>query len=380
VLRYEDIDDMRSEILQAVMDDQSVLHELRKDVMPLRDDVQQLRERSTTAISFVATDGGNNAIEFDPFLVHLVRVVDSSNNELLLQALTRGANLNQLSEKLLKDGARNPTGLSKLMRRLGTRSLMELSHMIRVDDSGRAVSPSWVQTYRELHEWAILLDIIESKEFATDTILVVDGFLRTKIFAGALFRNYLDMIDEAAEKHRQKNRGIYIAGIAKKSKVLSRYRLAMALENVLRTNYPAYVAVPRALEEKTYQWSEYARGQDNADPEQEAAKFVGGNMYFVKFGSRPTDPIWPIDVLTSQVRDASKTLGFLLADAKQGFPLPLYPRCLQTAHEYAALVDFDMAILQDMIFDAVRTTIDSPDVLDIFRLEDPDPGAERYRR
>jgi len=103
-------------------------------------------------------------------------------------------------------------------------------------------------------------------------------------------------------------------------------------------------------------------------------------MFFVKFGSRPTDPIWPIDVLTSQVRDASKTLGFLLADAKQGFPIPLYPRCLQTAHEYAALVDFDMAILQDMIFDAVRSAIGDPGVLDVFRLEDPDPGAERYRR
>jgi hypothetical protein len=43
-----------------------------------------------------------------------------------------------------------------------------------------------------------------------------------------------------------------VVGVAKHSKVLSRYRLAMALEGVLAVNYPAYVVVPTDLEKKSY--------------------------------------------------------------------------------------------------------------------------------
>jgi len=37
-------------------------------------------------------------------------------------------------------------------------------------------------------------------------------------------------------------------GVCKSSKVLNRYRLAMALEGILRTDYPAFVDVDRVLE------------------------------------------------------------------------------------------------------------------------------------
>ena len=65
------------------------------------------------------------------------------------------------------------------------------------------------------------------------------------------------------ERHlRQNRRKIYVTGVAKHSKVLTRYRLAMMLERVLVTNYPAYVEIPRDLELKVYKWSEYAKGND----------------------------------------------------------------------------------------------------------------------
>lgn len=54
----------------------------------------------------------------------------------------------------------------------------------------------------------------------------------------------------------------YLVGVAKHSTVLSRDRLAMALEDVLQTDYPAYVGVPREVEERAYVWSEFARGED----------------------------------------------------------------------------------------------------------------------
>jgi hypothetical protein len=264
---------------------------------------------------------------------------------------------------------------------LGLSDLTALSHMIRHTDAGQPTSPSWVQVYRELVEWAILFRIIRTKDFGTDTLILFDGLLRSKVFAGEYFRRYLSGLREAIERHAMASRRkIYLAGMAKHSKVLSRYRLAMALENVMTTEYPAYVEIPRDIEEKAYVWSEYARGDEQVVSDGEVNKFVGGKMFFVKFGSGSRDPIWPVDIFGPQVSEAPTIFGCLLADAANGFPVPHYPLCLQRAHEHAALVDFDFDILQDQVFDGLRAVLaqDSP-MLDIFRLQDADPAQRRYR-
>ena len=174
-------------------------------------------------------------------------------------------------------------------------------------------------------------------------------------------------------------RHVYLAGVAKHSKVLSRYRLAMALEGVLQTTYPAYVEVPREVEERAYVWSEFARGDDSADQGGEINKFVGGKMFLVKFGANRRDPVWPIDIFVPQIVDAHIILGSMLSDAINGFPVPHYPRCLQKAHENAALVDFDFDILQGFIYEGVRSSLgEDSSTLDIFHLQDTDPSQKRY--
>lgn len=108
-------------------------------------------------------------------------------------------------------------------------------------------------------------------------------------------------------------------------------------------------------------------------------KYVGGKLFFVKFGNRPRDPIWPVDVFVPQVEHAPVILGAMLGDAVQGFPVPVYPRCLQRAHENAALVDFDFDQLQDQIFAGIRDILgDEAPALDTFRLQDADPALRRY--
>jgi hypothetical protein len=103
-------------------------------------------------------------------------------------------------------------------------------------------------------------------------------------------------------------------------------------------------------------------------------------MFFVKFGSRPHDPIWPIDIFIPQAKDAPVVLGFMLADAIDGFPIPFYPQCLQKAHENAALVDFDMTILQDQVVRSVRSILgEHGDRLDELTLQSSDPSSARYR-
>jgi hypothetical protein len=69
--------------------DRELLDELRTQMRALHGTTRMIQPRATTAISPVATDGGDNRIQFDPFLIQLVRVVDSSNNEYCLEAITR---------------------------------------------------------------------------------------------------------------------------------------------------------------------------------------------------------------------------------------------------------------------------------------------------
>lgn len=370
---------LRAEIGERIRDDRRLLDQLRTEVRPLRNDVRRIQPRSTTAISLVGTDGGNNSLQFDPFLVQIIRVVDSSNNEYCLEAITPSTSVARLSGSQFSDG-RPATALGEVMADLGVETLPRLSHMIRANDDDRPTSPSWVQVYRELVEWSILYSIIKNKQFGTDTLIVCDGLLRSKVFAADLFKRFLQEVQGAIDAQwRTSRRRIYLVGVAKHSKVLARYRLAMAIEGILTTEYPAYVEVPRSLEEQAYVWSEYARGDDRELQNGEINRFVGGKMFLVKFGSSTRDPIWPIDIFLNQAKEAQAILSYLLADSVNGFPVPLYPRCLQKAHENAALIDFDFDILQDEIFAGVRDVLEEKaPVLDAFRLQDSDPAQRRY--
>ena len=369
---------LKEAIAECTSSDQAILDMLRKEIKPLKSDTRKIQPRTTTSISLVGTDGGNNQLSFDPFLVQLIRVVDSSNNEYCLEAVSPTTNTQALKNRQFEEGGSPRTALGELMEFLGVDSLPELSHMIRPTEDGKPVSPSWVQVYRELVEWAVLFSLLE-KDYGTDTLIVYDGLLRSKVFAKDLFAKLRAGIEERIDAKRQKNRRrLYIAGVAKHSKVITRYRLAMVLEGVLQVDYPAYVEIPREIEERAYLWSEFARGDDREEGG-EINKMVAGKMFFVKFGNQRRDPIWPVDIFQPQIGEAQAIIGSMLADAINGFPIPHYPRCLQKAHENAALVDFDFDILQDFICDSVRENLGvQSSILDAFRLQDDDPAQKRY--
>jgi hypothetical protein len=371
---------LEQEITNRIQSDRVLLDQLRYEIRPLKSAVRRIQPRTATSISLVGTDGGNNRLMFDPFLVQIIRVVDSSENEYCLEAITPTTSVSKLSDKQFGDNGSPATALGEMMAYLGVRSLPQLSPMIQANDQDRPVSPTWVQVYREIIEWAILFSILRNKDFGTDTLIIFDGLLRSKVFSKDLFRKCLTGISEGIEAQYRKNRRrIYLAGIAKHSQVLTRYRLAMALEEIMVTDYPVYMEIPREIEEKAYVWSEYARGDDRIGALGEVNKFVGGKMFFVKFGNGSFDPIWPVDIFAPQASRGQDILGFMLADAINGFPVPFYPLCLQKAHENAALVDFDFEILQDQIFDAIRGILgEDRHILDRFRLQDPDPASKRY--
>jgi hypothetical protein len=370
---------LKEAIADCIGTDQVVLNALREDMRTLKSATRQIQPRATTSISLVGTDGGNNQLQFDPFLIQLVRVVDSSNNEYCLEVVSPTTPVQKLNERQFAPDGSARTALGEMMAFLGVDTLPALSPMIQQTYKGKPVSSSWVQVYRELVEWAILFAILKT-DSVTDTIILWDGLLRSKVFAKDLFQRLLqgmkDRIDAQWSKSRRR---VYLAGIAKHSKVLSRYRLAMALEGVLQTDYPAYVEVPREVEEQAYVWSEFARGDDRASEGKEINKFVGGKMFLVKFGSHRRDPVWPVDIFVPQIGEAQTILGLMLADAINGFPVPHYPRCLQKAHENAALVDFDFDILQNYIYEGVRSSLGGDaETLDALRLQDANPAQRRY--
>lgn len=374
-------DRLREEIKHRLKDDKSVLDQLRREITVLRTHVRPLKPWSSSSIALVATDGGNNSLRFDPFMVQLVRVVDSSNNEYCLEAITPTTDVIKLSQAQFDKAGSPKTALGTMMHFLGAETLPDLSYMIKAPSQKEPISSSWIHVYRELVEWSILFHIVTKKDFAADTLLIFDGLLRSKIFSDNKFIKLKDGLAEAIKRHWvEEQRNIYLAGIAKHSKVLERYRLAMHLENILTCDYPAYAEIPRDIEERAYRWSEYARGDDH--PMQGGInRFVAGKMFFGKFGASPRDPIWPIDIFTPQLDQAPTILGCMLQDAKNGFPVPHYPICLQKAHNNAALVDFDSHILQDEILNGLRAALgDDWTVLDTFLMQDHDPAALRYRK
>ncbi len=376
----EMINQVRATIRQRTEEDRALLDSLREEVRPLRSEAKVIMPRTMTAVSPVASDGGNNRLFFDPFMIQFVRVVDSYGKEFCIDAISPTTDTDVLSRRQF-DGNGNPkTILGLMMRDLGAKTLAELSPMIPTGEKVRtepdAVSPSWVLVYRDLCEWAVLYERICYQTFATDTLIVRDGLLRSKIFAKDKFIFWRKKIEAAIERIKWTDkRRVYLVGIAKRSKVLTRYSLSLALEEVLPAGNPYYVRVPRNLETKAYIWPEYARGAET-EGGGEAPKFVAGDMFFVRFGSRVSDPVWTVDVLSTQSNQAGEIFGYLLADAVNGFPVPLYPRCLQAAHEYAQVSGFDLDILQDEIFSAVKGLLppDEREILELYRFY-PGGGA-----
>jgi hypothetical protein len=375
---------LRNAVAERTKRDKELLERLRDEVRPLRGEVRSIKPRSTTATSLVASDGGNNKIIFDPFYIQLIRVVDSYGKQLLLDTVSPTSDTEEISALQFDADGKPKTALGRMMDNLGVKQLHALSHMVPKGETCRnhpeQVSPSWVLVYRDLCEWAVLYDRICFHTFATDTLIVRDGLLRSKLFRGELFIEWRKHVEAAIDRIRKDDkRRVFLVGVAKHSKVLSRYQLALALEDIMSAGEPKYVQIPREIEARAYVWPEYARGAEEEGSGGEAPKFVAGKLYLVRFGARSGDPVWAVDIFGSQSDMSSEIFGFLLSDAIDGFPVPLYPRCLQKAHEHAEIVGFDLDILQEEIFKNVRDMLPTGKrtLLDAFRLN-PDPSGRRY--
>jgi hypothetical protein len=370
--------EIRRRVHERTRGDRHLLDELREDVRTLHGSAERILARSAAAVSIVASDGGNSTLRFDPFSIQFVRVVDSLGKELCVEAISSTTNPEELSAAQLDNGNGSPTALGRLMLDLDIDPpcLSVLSPMIpspaRPVATGGRPSAGWAKAFRDLCEWAALYETICHTHFAGDTLVLRDGLLRTNLLADGLIGRLQSLLQNAIERHwREHRRRVLLAGLAKRSGVLDRYRLAMAIEGTLAPGEPRYVRIPPSLQARSYLRPEWATGS--------TSRFALGEMFFARFGSRSADPIWIVDVFSPQAESATEVFGFLLADAQDGFPVPLYPRSLQLAHENAQLVGFDLALLEDAVLDAIRGLVpeETPHLIDEVRLA-PDFAAGRY--
>lgn len=366
------IRELKRQIGEQVEEGRAELDKLVARARSLRGNVKVIKPRAATSVALMASDGGNNKVAFNPFYLQVVRVVDSSGKELCMEVVSTVADIDELSRRQF-DGAGHPcTALGRLMKGLNITALQELSPMM----SGK--SPSWVQVFRDLCEWATLYDLICHKDYAVDTLVVRDGLLRSKIFHGDYFVRMGELMHEAIERiYKNDRRRVWLVGVAKKTQVLEYYRLAISLSGVMDNGAACFAQVPREMLD-VYQWDEYTR--DVLDEQQgEKPKFNFGQMYFVRFGPYSGDPVWTVDLMARQARDAQAIFGYLQQDAVAGFPIPFYPNCLQQADSYSRVADLDMDIVEDFLVDAVRDQVgkDKADVIDALRLSS-DVAARRY--
>src|SRR6266700_3979391 len=136
---------LKQEIIERMIADRTLLDQLRREIRPLRGLVRPLQSRTTTSISLVAADGGNNSLRFDPFLVQIVRVVDSSNNEYCLEAITPTTKMRELNARHFNADGSPRTALGEMMHYLGVRKLEELSHIIHEQTEDRPTNLGWVK-------------------------------------------------------------------------------------------------------------------------------------------------------------------------------------------------------------------------------------------
>ncbi len=117
---------LQAAIKQETLAQESVLQELMQDVAPLRSAQRRITPRSSTALAMVGTDGGNNSFVFDPFDLHVIRVVDSSRNELFFRVLSSNTSIDRLNKSHFDAHGRAADVVGALMEAVGVRRLPKI--------------------------------------------------------------------------------------------------------------------------------------------------------------------------------------------------------------------------------------------------------------
>ena len=355
-----DLDALREKVLSAYKVDDPLLKKFRGYARRLNANIRPLRRYSVNAVSFVSADGGDNRLTFNPAVVELVRVVDSRGNQCALDAIASSAKSSELNERIKSNNPSLVEPLQRLCNDLNV-AVTDLSYLLKgMDDPGKSTGA--IRCYRDIVEWAVLYDLITNPtiQWGGDTILIRDGLLRTKSFKREMFPQIDQKVRDGITRHQDRNVNLSLVGVAKQSAVLGRLAVALELEATFHKPYPCFAEVPEDIEEDCYNFDiTWLKTYETTEPQDDGRKLYQslGKMYLAKFGDRPFDPVWPVDVAIWQVPNVEKILGQLTVDAQQGFPIPDYPMSIQKAHDFAKLTGLEIEILQDLLMEGITQNL-----------------------
>jgi len=369
-LAESNFEEIKKRVFDAYKNEEPVIHEFREFARRLKNDVKPIRPYSVNAVSFVSSDGGDNRLYFNPATVELVRVVDSLGNQCALDAIASNSKASELNTRVEKTSPLLVEPLRKLCQDLNT-NVVGLSYLLKgLGESGKSTGA--VRIYRDIVEWAVLYDLMKYRVWGSDTIIVREGMLRTKSFKRKIFPQLDQLIREAYQEHKKENITVSMVGVAKQSAVLSRLSVALELEETLHKPYPCYVRVPEDIEAKCYNFDRtWLDTLETSEPDEEGTYLYQsmGKLFLVKFGNRPFDPVWPVDIAEWQLSEVDKIIGQLTRDAQPGFPIPDFPMCVQKAHDFAKVNGLEVDILQDILFEGITQNLTPEEKAKVLRMK-----------
>ena len=377
-LRPADLEEIIRRFADAWSASQPVWEARRADARKLKGRLRRLDPKpAASAIAFVAADGGDNRIRLGhssdgaPAIVEIIRVVDS-DNQIRVQEVIPGT-----ADGEFFSAAPGHPVVARLCEDLGCARVSDLSPYLDASNDGRVSRSRKVQQYRDIVEWAALCDLLRGPREGA-VLLVREGTLRSWAFHDPQFKA-LDRTVRAALRARADG-GPLLVGVAKRTAILDNLRLALTLEGVFdgaADGGASYVWVPRDLAEKFYRDRRWLDTQETAEGREYRSM---GEMFLVKFGSHPLDPVWPVDIASEHLDmsregagddpNAERVLEFLAEDARRGFPVPDFPLCIQTAHDSAKIGGIELSWLKDILIDKMEETM---------KTEVPDSPGQREK-
>ncbi|MFQ5910754.1 MAG: DNA double-strand break repair nuclease NurA [Thermoplasmata archaeon] len=319
---------VRDELRLALDSERPLLEELRRQVRGFG--IHEIGYRRCYAISPVATDGGENRLSFDPVNLEIIRVVDSDGRERLQKILPLSGGESVFRNSFDPKSSDHVPVLVQFLERLGI-EYDDLSYFLRPAEGGSDLR-SAVRPFRDIAEWAVLLDIAWNPG-RSKALVIRDGLLRTKALRKEIIAKLAKSFEDA-----YKDQGSLLVGVAKRSKVLNYLSLALALEGTFRKEYPCFCEIPREIERTAHPW--WRTWLED---------FTFGILHLVKFVDDPDGIALPVDIPDWLMRRRKEVLEYLAETAKSSFPTIGYPEPLIKAHEGAVLHGIEMSVLEDML-------------------------------
>jgi len=367
-LAEDNFEQIRNRIHSAYETEEPIIHKFRDFAKRIKNDIKPIRPYSVNAVSFVSADGGDNRLYFNPAVIELVRVVDSRGNQCALDAIAGNAKYESLDERVESGNPLMVAPLKKLCSDLNVK-VTQLSYLLKgLGEPGKSTGA--IRTYRDIVEWAVLYELLH-KEWGSDTIIVREGLLRTKSFKRQVFPMIDQKIREVCANHKGKQVNVSIVAVAKQSAVLSRLAVTLELEETFHKPYPCYVEVPSDIEAECYRFDRtWLDTLETSEPNEDGDYLYQsmGKLYLVKFGDRPFDPVWPVDIAEWDAHDAPRIIGQLLNDSQPGFPIPDFPQSVQKAHDFAKVNGIEISVLQDILFDGITQNLSPQEKERILRM------------